>query len=163
MRSDPVFWRHVLLVLISMMIAVAQVVALRQTPATAGVGPIGASQPVPLIVLDWAVVIPLLFAGGATLITAVGGVIISVRNGKKSDAIHVLVNSGMSKALADLATSQEEIRVLRELVTSLNVRVVGALPSGDVQTVADAAKLPSAEVQAAQAATPAFVERRKQP
>ena len=37
--------------------------------------------------------------------------------------IHVLVNSGMTKALADFAEAQEEIRSLRSLVLALNKRL----------------------------------------
>lgn len=42
---------------------------------------------------------------------------------KQMQEIHVLVNSGMTKALADLAGAQEEIQVLRELVQALTTRL----------------------------------------
>jgi hypothetical protein len=96
--------------------------------------PPNASTVVP-VGLDWAVLLPLIFAGLALLITTTGNLIISYRNGRKSDAngdkadaIHVLVNSSMTKALADLAAAQDEIRALRTLVASLNARLV-ATPS----------------------------------
>ena len=79
-------------------------------------------------------------------------------NGRKSDAIHVLVNSGMAKALADLTQAQEEIRTLRDLVNALNARVIGnaaiAAELAIVQARKDANTQPSTAVTSAQAATP---------
>lgn len=123
------------------------------TPATTAVvvsTPI--PKPVSIVGLDWTVLVPLIFAGFATLATSIIGALKSYSNGKKGDAIHVLVNSGMSKAVSDLATAQEEIRTLRELVNALNIRITtqplpGVLPI-------DVSLLPSPEVLAAQARTP---------
>jgi hypothetical protein len=108
----------------------------QKTVATVGTIPATSpvASPVP-IGLDWAVLLPLIFAGLALLITTTGNLIVSYRNGKKSDvnsekadAIHVLVNSNMTKALADLAAAQEEIRSLRAVVVSLTARLATTEP-----------------------------------
>jgi len=141
----------------------------QQTTATVGV--VGTSQqnPVVSIAIDWVVLVPVIAAGFALIITTIFNSVLTLRNGrkqdegnKKSDAIHVLVNSGMTKALSDLASAQEEIRVLRELVQSLNTRMglqeTAERPSrADIehaQSVIDAGRLPSKEVIAAQISTP---------
>jgi hypothetical protein len=102
---------------------------------TIGVTPTSPPASTLAIGIDWAVLVPLIFAGLALLITTTGNLIISYRNGRKADvnsdkadAIHVLVNSNMAKALADLATANEEIRALRTLVAALNARLVAAEP-----------------------------------
>ncbi len=46
-------------------------------------------------------------------ITALAALIVSVRNGRKSDVIHVLVNSKMTQALSDLEDAKKEIIALR--------------------------------------------------
>lgn len=147
----------------------ASVVPVAPASQTTTVATIGTTTPLPQVAvgLDWSVLIPLIFTGLGVLVTTITGAILSYRNGTKADAIHVLVNSGMTKALADLATAQEEIRTLRELVTALNVRVVGdtsvtelqrQMALSDIavsQAKSDASKLPSTEVLAAQQSTPA--------
>lgn len=71
---------------------------------------------------DWKLIIPLIFAGLVQLLNAA----ISIRNGKKADQIHVLVNSGHDKALTDLAEAHEENRRLRALVIALDARLTEA-------------------------------------
>lgn len=126
---------------------------MNQPPPSTGSVVVGVPAPAPITVIgvDWAVLIPLIFAGISLLITTGLGALQSYRNGKKSDAIHVLVNSGMTKALADLAAAQNEIRLLRDLTVSLNMRL--ALLGPDAATV-DLDRLPSAEVRTAKASTP---------
>lgn len=151
-----------------------------QTSTPTSVAVVGNSSPVaiPVVVasLDWAVIIPLIFAGLALLITTFFSAFgiyqnrkiekTSKENGAKADAIHVLVNSGMSKALSDLALAQEEIRTLRDAVATLNSRIIGDASLTErqrvaarneelvTQTAADNAKLPSESVMAAKARTP---------
>lgn len=87
-------------------------------------------SPVSVVGLDWSVLIPLIFAGFATLATTIIGTFKSYSNGRKSDiasdkadAIHVLVNSNMTKVLSDLAAAQNNIAMLQGLVASLNGRL----------------------------------------
>ncbi len=56
---------------------------------------------------------------------------LSYRNGKKSDAIHVLANSTLTKLQADLAAANERIHELQELVAKIADRrqAVNAKPS----------------------------------
>ena len=118
-------------------------VALAPVPAQTAtvVVPVPSAAPISVVGVDWTVLIPLIFVGLGGVITTGFNAWKSVSNGRKSDAIHILVNSGMTKALADLSTAQEEIRTLRELVNALNARVTGA-------------PIASAAVTAAQASTP---------
>lgn len=139
-------------------------VALAPPPATTAaiLVPVPTAPPVSVVGVDWTVLVPLIFVGVGGLVTTVFNAVQSFKNGKKSDAIHVLVNSGMTKALADLSTAQEEIRTLRELVNALNTRITGVpgvdgtLDAGATrsQQLSDQARLPSAEVLAAKASTP---------
>jgi hypothetical protein len=139
-------------------------------PGTASVGVVAHSNPAPTVAIgiDWTVLVPIIATAIGLLITTTVSALLSYHNGKKADAIHVLVNSGMSKALADNAAQAEEIRVLRTLTQSLNERI-SALPGGSssmptthptpadlaqAQAVVDAGRLPSAEVVAAQGSTP---------
>jgi hypothetical protein len=49
-------------------------------------------------------------------IAALASAIVSVRNGKKADQIHVLVNSRLTEVLADLAQAKDKIGKLERLV-----------------------------------------------
>lgn len=89
-----------------------------------------APSPVTVVGLDWAVLIPLIFAGLATLTTTIIGTLKSYSNGRKSDLaaekareIHVLVNSNMTKVLADLAAAQNAIAMHQNLIAALNARL----------------------------------------
>jgi hypothetical protein len=140
-------------------------------PNTATVGIVAASQAPPIVQIgiDWVVLVPIIAAALGLLITTTFNAFLSYHNGKKADAIHVLVNSGMQKSLSDNAAQAEEIRVLRALTQSLNDRLSSLAPDpldpsrdmhptpGELiqaQAVLDAGRLPSAEVRAAQALTP---------
>jgi hypothetical protein len=146
-------------------------------PTTANVGVVGVTQNAPVVAvgLDWAVLIPLISAGIGLLVTQILNAVISYKNGKKADAIHILVNSGMTKALADNASQAEEIRNMRALIQSLNERIsalpvlapndAAAIVPGDSErpsraeierahATIDAGRLPSPDVVAAQASTP---------
>lgn len=87
-------------------------------------------SPVSVVGLDWSVLIPLIFAGFATLATSIIGTLKSYSNGRKSDIasdkadeIHLLVNSNLSKVRSDLAAAQNNIAMLQSLVDSLNGRL----------------------------------------
>ncbi len=85
------------------------------------------------------VVLVALVTGAPVMVTAVAGLIVSLRNGRKvddaaraqqsnSDAaaakqqeIHVLVNSNLSKVKADLETAKTEIAALHALLRDLTV------------------------------------------
>jgi hypothetical protein len=135
------------------------------SPGEAHVGVVGqlVQPPANSIGVDWTVLVPIIGTALGLLITTTLNAFLSYHNGKKADAIHVLVNSGMTKALSDNAAQAEEIRVLRSLVQALNDRI-GAMPEGEsapsradvahAHLVVDAGRLPSAEVIAAQGATP---------
>ncbi len=66
---------------------------------------------IPPTMLALAALIPTLL----TTLTAV----LSYRNGKKSDAIHVLANSTLTKVQADLAAANMRIEELQELVSKI--------------------------------------------
>jgi hypothetical protein len=144
---------------------------MQQPPSTATVGVVGTTQQPPTVevAINWSVLIPIIATAVCLVVAQFFTSVLTLRNGwktdensKKSDAIHVLVNSGMTKALADLAAAQEEIRILRDMVQSLNTRlgldVTTTRPSRaeieQAQKVIDAGRLPTAEVLAAQASTP---------
>jgi hypothetical protein len=130
------------------------------TPIPSSVGSIG---------VDWTVLVPIIGTAIGLLVTTTFNAVLSYHNGKKSDAIHVLVNSGMTKALADNAAQAEEIRTLRSLVQALNDRISG-MPGdqqaqivtvhptpaeiAQAQAVVEAGRLPSNEVITAQGSTP---------
>lgn len=105
--------------------------AVPMSPATnAVVVATPAPSPVSVVGLDWSVLIPLIFAGFATLATTIIGTLKSYSNGRKSDRasdkadeIHLLVNSNMTKVLADLAAAQNNIAMLQSVVASLNGRL----------------------------------------
>jgi hypothetical protein len=68
--------------------------------------------------------------GLAAVISALGALFSSIRNGQKvdtltekSDQIHVLVNSNLTAVKSDLAAAQMEIRSLREIVVKLSTRL----------------------------------------
>jgi len=117
--------------------------------STLAVGALPVQTTQTFVAVDWTVLVPIIVAGICMVITTTFTAFSSFKNGRKSDAIHVLVNSGMTKALADLAAAQEEIRELRTLVTALNTRIVAG--SSDYRAQAT---LASAAVAAAQAASP---------
>ncbi len=71
-----------------------------------------------------AVVLAIVAALPPTL-AAVGAVIVSVRNGRKSDEIHVLVNSNMTAVKAELVRANTRIETLEGLLAALNK------PAGD--------------------------------
>lgn len=133
--------------------------ALLAQPVTS-VAVIGTSQGTPTVAIgvDWIVLVPIIATAVCTIIGVFFSTLLSYKNGKKADAIHVLVNSGMTKALSDLSTAQEEIRTLRDLVNALNARVIGdasiAAGLAIVQARKDANMQPSTAVTVAQAATP---------
>lgn len=58
-------------------------------------------------------------------LAGVAALIVSIRNGKKSDQIHVLVNSNMTAVKADLATAAKRIASLEALLDALQK------PAGD--------------------------------
>lgn len=108
-------------------------------PAT--VATTAAAPPVaPVVVsgVDWQVLIPLIFAGLALLITTTGNLILSRKNGKKVDQVHVLVNSRMTNTLAKVAAAEEEIRGLRALVVTLSSRINEGHPAVDGDKVREA-------------------------
>lgn len=61
------------------------------------------------------VIVALIAAVPATI-----GAILSVKNGRKADAIHVLVNSNLTAVKVELAVAKTEIGMLREMVLSLS-------------------------------------------
>lgn len=73
--------------------------------------------------LDWATLIPIIFAGLVLLSSSIFSSLLIYKNGRKQDEYHSLTNSNMPKRLADLAAAREEIRLLNEQVGSLNVRL----------------------------------------
>jgi len=125
--------------------------------------------------LDWSTLIPLIGAQLAVLVAQVINYLKSRDNGKKADSIHVLVNSGMSKALADNAALAEDLRASRAVVQALEARILALSPNlappdrpsraeiDRAQAVLDASRLPSAAVLAAQAATPVLPATRTKP
>lgn len=52
-------------------------------------------------------------------IAAVAGLIVSLRNSKKANAIHVLVNSKMTEALKDVALAKAEIVELKAVIAKI--------------------------------------------
>lgn len=58
---------------------------------------------------------------GAKAAAAAATAAVAVQKGV--DSVHVLVNSGLTKALSDVAASQQEARELRELATKLSARL----------------------------------------
>ena len=69
------------------------------------------------------VFIALLTAIPPTLV-ALAGFIVTLKNGVKSDKIHVLVNSNMTKVQADLAAARLNIEELQVVISKLvEVRV----------------------------------------
>jgi hypothetical protein len=51
-------------------------------------------------------------------ITAAASVVVSLRNGKKADQIHVLVNSRLTEVLGDLAEAKEKIGKLEGVLAT---------------------------------------------
>ena len=96
--------------------------------------------------------IPMVFGGIVSVIGSVSAAILSwqnnrntrdlkiaasengeraLENGRKSDEIHQIVNSGRTRLLADMATAQEEIRTLRETVALLDTRIVTLMATAE--------------------------------
>lgn len=58
-----------------------------------------------------AVLVAAIAAGASTL-----GAVLSLRNGRKADAIHVLVNSNLTEVKKELADAKMEIKALHSLI-----------------------------------------------
>lgn len=59
-----------------------------------------------------------LIGGIAPTLAALGGLFVSLRNSKKSDEIHVLVNSNLTAVKADLALALERVDKLEKLLVT---------------------------------------------
>lgn len=57
-------------------------------------------------------IIAAFFAGLVALITAIAAAVISVKNSKQLQAIHVLVNSRLTTALEEIVTLRSEVTKL---------------------------------------------------
>lgn len=70
-----------------------------------------------------------LIGGIAPTLAALGGLFVAIRNSKKSDEIHVLVNSNLTAVKADLALALERVDKLEKLL----VTFTGSAPPPSAQ------------------------------